>query len=230
MRALFQTSDPAAANFISAEYQAGKLVPGQSPGTVQSLSVRFDQKGHERPFQKAVIVDVVDGYLNAGDHIIVRLGDRRGGGPGTRVQTFTEDRFRFRCYVDPLGTSRFVPVPGDLVIDMAPGAPARLLVNGPRFARPGERLPFRFSLQDRWGNACKAAGGTILLRAFSGAELVYEKEHALPQQGWARRTTVSARRWGMSTRGWRSSSVPRPGNEPIARSNCSTPGRAATSR
>ena len=77
------------------------------------LSVRFDQKGHERPFQKAVIVDVVDGYLNAGDHIVVRLGDRRGGGAGTRVQTFVEDRFRFRCYVDPLGTSRFAPVPGD---------------------------------------------------------------------------------------------------------------------
>ena len=183
--ALFQTSDPTAANYITAEYQAGKLVPGQSPATVQSLSVRFDQKGHERPFQKAIIVDVVDGYLNAGDHIIIRIGDRRGGGPGTRVQTFVEDNFRFRCYVDPLGTSRFVAVPGDIVIDMAAGTPARLLVNGPRFARPGERLPFRFSLQDRWGNACKAAGGDLLLRAYSGTELVYEKTHAFPATGWA---------------------------------------------
>lgn len=185
--ALFQTSDPSAPNFISAEYQAGPLLPGQSPATVQSLSVRFDQKGHERPFQKAIIVDVVDGYLNAGDHIIVRLGDRRGGSGGTRVQTFTEDRFRFRCYVDPLGTSRFAAVPGDIVIDMAPGPAARLLVAGPRFARPGERLPFRFSLQDRWGNACQATGGALLLRAFAetGTELVYEKRHALPGDGWA---------------------------------------------
>ncbi|RZI44499.1 hypothetical protein EGT07_03560 [Herbaspirillum sp. HC18] len=183
--ALFQTSDPTAANYISAEYQAAKLVPGQSPATVQSLSVRFDQKGHERPFQKAIIVDVVDGYLNAGDHIIIRLGDRRGGGPGTRVQTFVEDRFRFRCYVDPLGTSRFIAVPGDVVIDMAAGAPARLLVNGPRFAKPGERLPFRFSLQDRWGNACKDVGGEVLLRAFSHSEPVYEKTHAFPATGWA---------------------------------------------
>ena len=81
--ALFQTSDPAGANFISAEYQAGPLLPGQSPASVQSLAVRFDQKGHERPYQKAVIVDIVDGYLNAGDHIIIRLGDRRFGGAGT---------------------------------------------------------------------------------------------------------------------------------------------------
>ncbi len=114
--ALFQTVDPRGANYVSAEYQAGPLAKGQSPATVQSLKVRFDQKGHERPFQKAVIVDTVDGYLNASDHIIIRLGDRRMGGPGTRVQTFVEDKFRFRCYVDPLGTSRFVAVPGDVII------------------------------------------------------------------------------------------------------------------
>ena len=183
--ALFQTSDPAAANYISAEYQSGKLVPGQSPATVQSLYVRFDQKGHERPYQKAIIVDVVDGYLNAGDHIIIRIGDRRGGGPGTRVQTFTEDRFRFRCYVDPLGTSRFAAVPGDIVIDVVPGAPARLLIAGPRFTRSGERAPFRFSLQDRWGNACQAQGRHLLLRAYAGDQLVYDKTHALPDTGWA---------------------------------------------
>ena len=183
--ALFQTSEPTAANYITAEYQSGKLVQGQSPATVQSLSVRFDQKGHERPYQKAIIVDVVDGYLNAGDHIIVRLGDRRGGGPGTRVQTFTEDRFRFRCYVDPLGTSRFAAVPGDIVIDLAAGAPVRLLLAGPRFVRPGQRVPFRMSLQDRWGNACQAAGGEILVRAYAGQRAVYEQRHRLPAEGWA---------------------------------------------
>ncbi len=117
----FQTADPTAANYLSAEYQAGPLAQGQSPATVQYLSVRFDQKGHERPFQKAVIVDIVDGYLNAGDHILIRLGDRRGGGAGTRIQTFIEDHFRFRAYVDILGTSRFVAVPGDVALRIAAG-------------------------------------------------------------------------------------------------------------
>ena len=88
--ALFQTSEPKAANYVSAEYHAGPLVPGQSPATVQALKVRFDQKGHERPFQKAIIVDTFDGFLKAGDHIIIRLGDRRFGGAGTRAQTFVE--------------------------------------------------------------------------------------------------------------------------------------------
>ncbi|MFZ0033951.1 MAG: hypothetical protein WAK60_03040, partial [Sedimentisphaerales bacterium] len=39
--ALFQTSDPQAANFVSAEYAAGPLVPGQSPATVQALKISF---------------------------------------------------------------------------------------------------------------------------------------------------------------------------------------------
>ncbi len=91
--ALFQTSDPSGPNYISAELQFGPLLQGQLPATAQALVVRFDQKGHERPFQKAVSIDVVDGYLNAGDHVIIRLGDRRQGG-GTRVQTFAEEGFR----------------------------------------------------------------------------------------------------------------------------------------
>jgi hypothetical protein len=84
---------------------AKELLPGQTPATVQALHVRFDQKGHERPFQKAVIIDIVDGYLNPGDQIIIRLGDRRWGARGTRVQTFVERGFKWRFYIDPVGTS-----------------------------------------------------------------------------------------------------------------------------
>ncbi|WP_035051991.1 hypothetical protein [Andreprevotia chitinilytica] len=183
--ALFQTSDPAGANFISAEYQAAPLAPGQSPATVQALHVRFEQKGHERPFQKAIIVDVIDGYLNAGDHIVIRLGDRRQGGPGTRVQTFIEDSFRFRFYVDPLGTSRFVAVPGDVVIDIHAGQPAQVLLQAPRFARPGTPLPVRASLMDSWGNICSAVGGTIRLITRDGDEIVHQRDYAVPGTGWA---------------------------------------------
>ncbi|MGN6087449.1 hypothetical protein [Trinickia sp.] len=190
--ALFQTSDPTAANYISAEYHAGPLVPGQSPATVQALNVRFDQKGHERPYQKAVIVDVVDGYLNAGDRIVIRLGDRRNG-PGTRIQTFAEDNFRFRLYVDPLGTSRFVAVPGDIAIDIHAGPPSGVLLNGPRFVQPGERAPFRLSLQDRWGNACRDLGddrhgGAPVARVTAydaHGEPVHRRQYALPSTGFA---------------------------------------------
>jgi hypothetical protein len=57
---LVQTTKPHENN-VSAEYAAGPLIPGQTAATVQSLAVRFDQKGHERPFQKVIIID---GYMN----------------------------------------------------------------------------------------------------------------------------------------------------------------------
>jgi hypothetical protein len=182
--ALFQTVDAHGANYLSAEYHAGPLMPGQSPATVQSLKVRFDQKGHERPFQKAIIVDTVDGYLNAGDHIVIRLGDRRMGGPGTRIQTFVEDKFRFRCYVDPLGTSRFVAVPGDIVIDIVPGPPAALALVGPRLVQPGIPFTLRVNAHDRWGNACAGIAERIeILAQLDGAD-AYRKTVDLDAKGW----------------------------------------------
>lgn len=183
--ALFQTSDPTAANYVSAEYQAGPCVPGQSPATVQSLKVRFDQKGHERPFQKAVIVDTVDGFLKPGDHIIIRLGDKRAGGPGTRIQTFVEEGFRFRCYVDPLGTSRFADIPGDVVIDIVPGAPASLQIVGSRLLRTGQALPLRIRAEDEWGNTCWNLPAGVQVQASLNGESVYQKRVDLNKEGWA---------------------------------------------
>jgi len=156
--ALFQTSDPQAANYVSAEYEAGPLVPGQSPATIQSLKVRFDQKGHERPYQKAIVIDVIDGYLNPGDRIIIRLGDRRRGGPGTRVQSFVEQGFRFRVFIDPLGSQKYAEVPGDCMIDIVPGAPAALRLVAPRLTAPGP-ASLLLRAEDVWGNCC--TGTTI---------------------------------------------------------------------
>lgn len=184
---LFQTADPSAANYVSAEYQAGSLVPGQSPATVQSLKVRFDQKGHERPFQKAVIVDIVDGYLKAGDHIIIRLGDRRFGGPGTRVQTFVEQGFRFRCYIDPIGTSRFAAVPGDIKFDIVPGAPAQLVITGSRLVRAGANFVLRLRAEDEWGNTCWNRKEQVQVSATLGGRTVYDKTLALAESGWSRK-------------------------------------------
>ena len=181
--ALFQTADPTAANYVSAEYQAGPLLPGQSPATLQSLKVRFDQKGHERPFQKSIIVDTVDGYLNPGDHIIMRLGDRRGGGPGTRVQTFVEENFRFRCYVDPLGTSRFAAIPGDISMDVVPGPPSELQLRAPRFIRPGTPYTALVRVDDKWGNACVDLPAAVDVKGYLGEREVYSKRHTFNATG-----------------------------------------------
>lgn len=184
--ALFQTDDPTGANFVSAEYTAGPTVEGQSPATVQALKISFDQKGHERPFQKALLIDIVDGYLNPGDRITVRLGDRRGGGPGTRVQTFTERGFIFRAFIDPLGTSKFAAVPGDVTIDFVPGKPSVLSIATPRIARSGESVPVRIRTFDKWGNCCVDLGRTVEVSITSKPDGEREgKTFSLPAEGWA---------------------------------------------
>ncbi|KAF0813724.1 hypothetical protein IGB42_02077 [Andreprevotia sp. IGB-42] len=183
--ALFQTSDPAAANFVSAEYHAGALVPGQSAATVQRLKVRFDQKGHERPFQKAVIIDIVDGYLNPGDHIVIRLGDRRQGGAGTRVQSFVEKDFRFRMFIDPLGSSKFAEVPGDVTLDIVPGAPVALHVVAPRLVGTTQAFDAIVRVDDAWGNTCRdlPLHGALQLSGPDGS--VVNQPFTLPAHGWA---------------------------------------------
>jgi hypothetical protein len=183
--ALFQSTDPAGANYISAEYHASPTLPGQSPATVQKLSVRFDQKGHERPFQKAVIVDTYDGYLKAGDHITIRLGDRRFGGAGTRVQTFVEENFKIRCYVDPLGTSRFAAIGEDLVMQVVPGTPAQLQWAGSRIVRAGEIFPLRLRAEDEWGNTCWNRAEKVVISATLNGKSVYRKEALLAAKGWS---------------------------------------------
>ncbi|KAG6364772.1 hypothetical protein INS49_006376 [Diaporthe citri] len=151
--ALLQTSDQRDDNYVSAEYEPGELLPSQTPATVQGLSVRFDQKGHERPFQKAIIIDIVDGYLNPGDKIVVRIGDTRFGARGTRVQTFVEEEFRMRWYIDPVGTSRFAPIKPDLSFNIHSGDIAKLKVITPRVVGPGVDFPVHVHTEDVWGNA-----------------------------------------------------------------------------
>ncbi|MDR2637443.1 MAG: DUF3604 domain-containing protein [Zoogloeaceae bacterium] len=182
--ALFQTSDPIAANYVSAEYQAGELVPGQSPATVQHLKVRFDQKGHERPFQKAILIDIVDGYLNPGDRIIIRLGDRRQGGPGTRVQSFVEKDFRLRLFIDPLGSSKFAEVPGDLLLDIVPGTPERLQIIAPRLIGEGQPFDLLVRADDAWGNTCRQTPlvGEIILASSAETQRI---PFTLASEGWA---------------------------------------------
>lgn len=183
--ALFQTSDPTAANYVSAEYQAGDLVPGQSPATVQYLKVRFDQKGHERPFQKAILIDIVDGYLNPGDRIVIRLGDRRQGGAGTRVQSFVEKDFRLRLFIDPLGSSKFAEVPGDTLLDIVPGPAERLQVIAPRLVGEGQPFDVLIRADDAWGNTCRQLdlGGTLRLDAPDGVSRTLP--FILARDGWA---------------------------------------------
>lgn len=179
-----QTTDPHGRDFASARLRSRSLVGGaseQSAATAQRLTTRYDVKGGERPFQKALLIHVKDGYLRPGDVIEIRLGDRRFGGPGTRVQTFVEDEFEFHLFVDALGTSRMARA-GVSRLAVVPGPPERLVAHGPRLVRADARtVELRMHLQDRWGNACRDVAAAVRARA-GGADIAAAD---FPAVGWA---------------------------------------------
>ncbi len=179
----FQTVDPAGRDYVGVEYRTGSLIGGafpESAATLNSLKIRYDVKGGERPFQKALLVDLEDGYLRPGDHIVFHLGDRRGGGPGTRVQTFVEDKFQFRIWVDPLGTSRMAYA-ANFTLDVVPGEPDKLFVFGPRLVRVGEPFALKIHAEDRWGNTPVDLGGEIKVTVGTGPG----QNFVVPAKGWA---------------------------------------------
>jgi hypothetical protein len=180
-----QTADPGGRDFATARLVSRSLVGGGSEAgaaSVQRLDARYDVKGGERPFQKSLLIHAVDGYLRPGDVIEIRLGDRRFGSPGTRVQTFVEDEFEIHLFVDALGTSRMAHADVCRIAVVA-GPPERLVISGPRVVRAGSAdVEVHAHLEDRWGNACRdIAAGT--LRAHADGALVASA--ATPAEGWA---------------------------------------------
>lgn len=159
-----QTTSPSGRDFVTARLVSRSLIGGasaESAATAQRLVTSYDVKGGERPFQKSLLIHVVDGYLRPGDVIEIRCGDRRFGGPGTRVQTFVEDEFEVHVFVDPLGTSRMAHA-GVHRIAVVPGAPERVVVQGPRVVRSeASAVHLHAHLQDRWGNACSDIAATL---------------------------------------------------------------------
>src|SRR5437773_1975396 len=94
-------------------------------------SLAFEPRGQVRPWFKCLVVSVADGSLYPGDRVHVTIGDRSGGGPGSRAQTFRERGCEWRLFVDPFGTELYsVPDPSP-AIRVVGGALHRLVAVAP---------------------------------------------------------------------------------------------------
>ncbi len=136
-----QFSNPAAANYVTAEASNGAI-----------LDMRYDGKINIRPWDKTLYIKVVRGFLRKGDQINVRFGDPRDGSPGMRVQTFWEDTFEFRVQVDAIATYDYVVLPQQPAISIVPGKPAKFVAVLPTQRRAGDEFRLSLKGEDRWGN------------------------------------------------------------------------------
>jgi hypothetical protein len=136
-----QFDDPAAQGYTTAEASNGAV-----------LELKWEFKRNIRPWSRSLYIGIAKHFLNPGDTITIRFGDRRFGGPGIRLQTYCERRFEFRVLVDAIATYDYVALPLSPSIAIAPGPGIKWRAVLPTLVRPGE--PFRLAIKadDKWGN------------------------------------------------------------------------------
>jgi hypothetical protein len=147
-----QFADPKGWNYTSVEASNGAV-----------LEMQYDGKRNIRPWDKTLFIRVIRGFLREGDRIIVRFGDRRGGSPGIRVQTFHEPTFEFRVLVDAFATYNYTELPNQPVISIVAGPPVMFKAILPTQRRVGEPFRFGFKGEDKWGNPSNRLDQTVHL-------------------------------------------------------------------
>src|SRR4029078_5665798 len=108
-----QFDKPQAANFTTVEASNGA-----------KLEVWFDRT-NIRPYANTIMIRVGRGYLRQGDTVTVRMGDRRQGSPGCRLQTNVEAQVELRSSVAALATYEFCELKHP-TFDLVAGAGARV--------------------------------------------------------------------------------------------------------
>jgi hypothetical protein len=153
-----QFTNPKAPNYVSAEASNGAV-----------LRISFDAKLAMRPWSRTITITVERGFLSPGDTITVRLGDRRGGSPGLRMQTYCEDEFRFLVLADVFATCNWALLPDQPKLAVVAGEPATYRAVLPTLRRAGEPFALCLRADDAWGNPTDRLRGRVALRAVGGA-------------------------------------------------------------
>lgn len=149
-----QFTDPAGLNYTTAEASNGAV-----------LALAFDGKLGMRPFSRCLTVSVVRGFLRPGETITVRLGDRRRGSPGLRMQTYCESAFRVVVLADVFATCNWAQLPDQPTLPILPGEAATYRAVLPTLRRPGQEFALGLRADDAWGNPTDRIGGGFRLRA-----------------------------------------------------------------
>jgi hypothetical protein len=148
-----QFDKPAAPNFTTVEASNGA-----------KLEVWFDRL-NIRPYANTLLIRVGRGYLRAGDTLTIRLGDRRQGSPGFRLQTNVEQQVELRTAIDAFATYEFCELPVQPAFDLVAGPAATWKAIWPSLVVAGE--PFRLAIvaDDLWGNPTGHADTRLRLTA-----------------------------------------------------------------
>ena len=118
--------------------------------------------------------------LEQDESLSITYGDRSGGGPGSRAQTFLESRRYFWFEVDSSGSGQFVYLPDVPELSVDGGHADKLIVVAPSNAVAGEEFRVGVKAEDRWGNPAAAYRGTVGVSAagirLGASEIRFDKD------------------------------------------------------
>ncbi|KRP22507.1 MAG: DUF3604 domain-containing protein [Paracoccaceae bacterium] len=134
--------------------------PGYTTVTASNgarLNASYSKNSNIRPWGNTLHIKCLN-FLSEGDTITVRLGDKSGGSPGTRMQTFREYAHEYRVHVDAFATYDFVVLPPERqpIIALLPGPVARHIAILPTLRQVGEDFALGLKAEDLWGNPTDA--------------------------------------------------------------------------
>ena len=113
--------------------------------------------------RRILTVNVHEYPLVEGDEITIVYGDRTWGGPGSRAQTFAEERRYFRVYVDSSGDGCYAAMPRPPWLQVVGGSAACLSVRAPSQIGVGKSFSVVVRVMDGLGNPSYAYDGTVSL-------------------------------------------------------------------
>ncbi len=118
------------------------------------IDARYDGELGVRPWKRTIHMRIRDQAVRPGDTIAVTIGDRSGGSPGARGQTYAGP-MRFQFLVDAYGTGIFLPATDPLEVAVVAGKPDHLRVHAPSDAIAGEPFSVTVAVRDHWGNVVR---------------------------------------------------------------------------
>ncbi len=126
---------------------------------------RLEPRYHEActvyAWRKALQIDVRDGLLEEGDVVQATFGDRSGGSPGIRMQTFPESEYILKVMVDRFGLGRYEHVQNLPFVKVVGGPAEQIQVVAPSDAAEGEAAEVTVRAVDDWGNQSKGYRGRV---------------------------------------------------------------------
>ena len=136
-----QFDEPAALNYCTVSTNGNcRIIP------------RWDPKGHARPFDHALFLQVKDGFLDSGETISLNFGDTSGGSPGWQMPSFRLNTVEFKTFVDPIATYQFKELLESPTLSVIPGRAVRAVCIAPSQVICNQAFTYYLKLEDSWGN------------------------------------------------------------------------------